>query len=39
MYLRHVFYALITLAMVSGITVIGPSAENRDFYMVGGAAR
>ena len=38
--LKHIFYALITLAAVSSIALMSPSqADQRDFYIAGGAAR
>ena len=40
MKLQHIVYALITLAAVSSIAIMGPSqAEGRDVYIAGGAAR
>jgi hypothetical protein len=38
--LKHIFFALITLAAVSSIALMSPSqADQRDVYIAGGAAR
>lgn len=36
MTLKHIFYALVTLAAVSSIALMGPS-QGDDFYIAGGA--
>jgi hypothetical protein len=39
MKLKHLIYALVTLAAVSGIAMLGPSqADNGGYYLQGGAA-